>query len=119
MKAIVCGNLIDTELIYKIGEVFLDRRDEKMQFYIYFLNSNKLEIILPIDRDIVRKTLSNKSSYEAYGGIYIRSKEDADKYSVILKEYYDTVNSVRDELVKIWSKGQLDIPTIKFKEIEI
>lgn len=94
MKVLICGNLIDTEMIYCIGKVKffhwangdlvstrLDYYKDEVGFKINFINKLTETIYLPYN----------------------------------IPENVAKVEKVREELIKFWSTGQIKIPKIDFE----
>lgn len=91
MKVIVCGNLIETDLIYKIGQV-RPNLHVYIEFVIYFLNNNKEEI-----------------------RVWVGNDKKGNEFKEHVAYIYAELNRIRDELVKFWLLDQTDIPVIYFK----
>ena len=101
MKINIDGNIIDTTLIYRIGDIKdIDHNDENIfeyAFIIYFLNKNELKITLHV-RD---SSKINKNKI---------LKEDIVQASA---ETLERITNCRNKLIEIWKENQSCIPEIK------
>jgi hypothetical protein len=103
----ICGHLIDTQYIYHISEVKcnvggLDNYPHNNYyvaglFHVHFVNEKSICI-----------SLNAKSMYKSMHSVEYKKDE---------KEISDKLNSIRNQLIKIWSNNQSSIPKIDFDEI--
>lgn len=92
MKLILCGNVIDTELIYKISDIFFA---EWINGYCYPANQ-EIANVIAFEIKFLNRSVEQIS--------IDRTPENEVK---IIK--------VREELIKFWSTGQIKIPKIDFE----
>ena len=115
MKIIVDGNLIDTEFIYKISDVYAGEYHSTVSefkgkctfaynhititytFRIDFLNKKHLDITL-------HKFYDDKKS----GSVDMKWYENERKI------IYDKVENLKEKVVKKWLKNQTTIPKLEF-----
>ena len=106
MKINIDGNIIDTTMIYRIGNIDELRRDMldnivEYGFCIYFLNKNDLKISLHISDSLLMAQ-------------YNKVREN--KKDIIVKaiaEILERITNCRNKLIEIWKENQSCIPEIK------
>ena len=113
MKISVLGNIIDTELIYKISPI---KKTENIFFNFYFticfFNNKELEVKL--DTGIYLKNnylIIRKSNYENYNS----SREEV----LNRKEYLDElvrIKNLRNKVIEYWNTSKSEIPMLEFEE---
>lgn len=106
MKVQIDGNIIDTTLIYRIGDIENLRRDildnvVEYDFCVYFLNKNDLKISLHISDSSLM--VQYKSFSENKKDILIQASNDI----------LERITNCRNKLIEIWKENQSCIPEIK------
>lgn len=107
MKIAVNGNIIDTEHIYKITPLYIQKELYFMRFYIKLFNNKDIEVFKTtgIYYHSVGDTLEIKN-IEKY--IKITRKE-----ALLRSEYVNSLKDItnfRDSIIKIWKDNQSTIP---------
>ena len=116
MKIIVDGNLIDTEFIYKISDVYASQYHTQVYqnndtctyignsftityaFRIDFINKNHLDVIL----------------HKFYGD-KLTGTVDMEWYEIERKSIYNKVEKLKNEVQEVWLENQTDIPKFNFE----
>lgn len=110
MKIAINGEIIDTKDIYKIGEIYEDY-DNILVFKVYLFNNHTIEVslILPIDYHNYSGIISRKET--PYNGI-IMSDATMDDFRKMPEyiEAHTRISNLRNEIIKIWSENQSEIP---------
>lgn len=106
MKVQIDGNIIDTTLIYRIGEIVnvrMDILDNVIEcgFCIYFLNKTDLKISLHI---------SDSPLMVKYNSFSENKKDIKIQASA---EILERITNCRNKLIEIWKENQSCIPEIK------
>lgn len=102
MKILILGNLIDTKYIYNIDEVrntAVNNSNRYQLFTIYFINKKELNIHLNIYNLGYQISITNKCLEYKY-----------------IEKTTKKLNNLRDKLIKIWLKDQINIPKLEFED---
>ncbi len=112
MKIAVCGDIIDTEHIYKIDSISSDENLKKyFGFTIYCFNNTKLRIRRSIYDIFMTKD-------ESWSNKYLRMEKEQHNnpnfYNELSKKCEIELETIRNIIIAYWSNNQSNIPKIDF-----
>ena len=117
MKISIQGNLIDTDNIYRIGDIKKECSN-MFSFEIESFNEKTKEIgttAYPLYQSLLKflNTQAENSNVPLHS--LLTPQKKAELWNKSLEETEKEISEMRENIIKIWSDNQSNIPTFKFK----